>query len=275
MKRVCIGTWRLGGMHFGPYDQRDAHEMLSACLEYGITCFDTAHFYAKGQSNDVLRPHIADIPRSDLTVMAKGGLKWDGNSVVHDGSSDQLRRDVEESLQSLGLDYVDYYFLHWPDPSTPILDSATALANLKSQGLIKEWGLSNITLDDFSSEVLGLGPSCAQIKYNILDHNEDLLKGLNSMGLVVSTYSPLEQGLLTDSFDIDRLSKKDWRLRNPHFRNEESGQRVKELRDDAHSLGASLEEYSLNWVWSQQDISRIIMGPRTVGQLQSMLEYLT
>jgi aryl-alcohol dehydrogenase-like predicted oxidoreductase len=274
LSRICIGSWRLGGMHFGPYDQRLAHEMLDYCIDGGLLAFDTAQFYAKGQSNLVLRPHLKNASRSSMFVMAKGGLKWDDNAVLHDASAAHLKEDLYETLDTLDLDYLDYYFLHWPEPGRDLRESTSALVQFKKEGLIRHWGLCNVSPTEIDSLDLSDEIDGVQIKFNALDHNLGYLNSFDAMGVNVFAYSPLEQGILSDRFDPRRLTKKDWRHRNRHLTNSQSISRINGLRLDAKALGQPLEQYALNWVFNNSKLTRIIAGPRTVAQLKGMLNYL-
>ena len=106
LDKLCLGTWSLGGSHFGPYDCSNVGHCLNQAYDLGIRKLDTALFYAKGQSVSFIKQHLRS-KREHLFISSKGGLIWEGNAVHHDASPRALVNDCEATLRALNTDYLD------------------------------------------------------------------------------------------------------------------------------------------------------------------------
>jgi len=134
-------------------DEQAAVAAITRARSAGINFFDAAQAYGFGRSERLLGRALAAELRSarDTVVIAtKGGLRMDGDQLVRDASPAWLRKGVEASLEALGTDYIDLYQVHWPDPATPIGETAAALAELIREGLIRHVGVSNYTTDQIT-----------------------------------------------------------------------------------------------------------------------------
>lgn len=258
MTKFVCGTWVLGGEGFGKVDLRESRLVLESAFEKGIKIFDTALFYAHGKSVALLRD-LAKSVRKDIIIWSKGGLKWDGNKVLHDASPQALRTDLEKTLISLGTDYLDCYFLHWPDPRVSLDVSMDALEQFKLEGLVREVGVCNIP-----HQV----PYPHQIHHNLLVDGSELFN--DSFPNIV--YSPLEQGLLTSKSVgwINNLGKRDWRRRNLVFKRNNLESTLLKLHDQASRKSMSLLAFSLDYLLRDTRVSNIIIGPRNRDQLETI-----
>ena len=145
---IAFGTWQLGG-DWGEFDELEAITAIRHARELGVNLFDTAQAYGFGVSERLLGRALRDeldSHREDLVLATKGGLRIDAREgLVRDSSPAWLRSGVEESLKNLGVDYIDIYQVHWPDPSTPFAESARALGALVDEGKIRHVGVSNFS----------------------------------------------------------------------------------------------------------------------------------
>ena len=142
---IAYGTWQFGG-DWGPVDERAAVDVIRHARSLGINFFDTAQAYGFGRAERLLGRALAAglrASREQLVIATKGGLRMDGDRLVRDASPAWLRKGVEASLEALGIDRIDLYQVHWPDPGTPIRETAAALADLVREGLIRHVGVSN------------------------------------------------------------------------------------------------------------------------------------
>jgi len=149
---IAYGTWQFGG-DWGPVDEQAAVAAISGARSAGINFFDTAQAYGFGRSERLLgRALKAELrsARDSVVIATKGGLRMDGDRLVRDASPAWLRKGVEVSLEALGTDYIDLYQVHWPDPATPIGETAAALAELVREGLIRHVGVSNYTTEQIT-----------------------------------------------------------------------------------------------------------------------------
>ncbi|NOX20043.1 MAG: aldo/keto reductase [Nitrospirae bacterium] len=272
MAWLWIGTWSMGGEGFGPHDERESLEVLRLALREGIRHFDTAGFYAHGRSEELLSKALKGI-RGSCFISTKGGLKWQGKKVVHDASPEGLRRALTESLHRLKTDYLDLFQLHWPDPQVPVPESIDALKEMQTEGLIRYWGVGNLSeaqVREYLSEYKDIPH---QVHFNPLHRTDSVLRAGRCF-CINCIISPLEQGLLAEgksSSGRTALSKRDLRRRNPYFMNPQAVERCKKLRELTSKAPYPLSVYVLLWIASKEDVHTLIPGPRKIWQLKEIL----
>src|SRR5215470_17236291 len=219
---LAYGTWQFGG-DWGPVDERAAIEAIQHARSLGINFFDTAQAYGFGRSERLLGTALAADLRStreSVVIATKGGLRTDGDRLVRDASPAWLRKGTEASLEALGTDYLDLYQVHWPDPHTPIRETAAALTELTREGLIRHVGVSNYTtgqIADFSSV---LPVETVQPPYHLFrrDIETGLLPYAAARGIGVLAYGPLAHGLLGGTLtEATAFAAGDWRGHSPAF----------------------------------------------------------
>src|SRR5689334_4470088 len=205
---LAYGTWQFGG-DWGPVDKQSAMAAIGNARSLGINFFDTAQAYGFGRAERLLGAALAAELRSarkSVVIATKGGLRIDGETLIRDASPAWLRKGVEASLDALGTDYIDLYQVHWPDPATPIPETAAALADLVREGLVKHVGVSNYTtaqIEEFST-VLPVEPVLPP--YAAAHH------------IGVLAYGPLAHGLLGGAItESTTFSAGDWRAHSPAF----------------------------------------------------------
>lgn len=148
VSEIGFGGWQLGGRGWGSFRAEDARRAVARALELGINLFDTAGVYGFGRSEALLADALRRAPEGTV-VVSKGGLVWDGRGrVSHDSRPRSLALQLEGSLRRLRRDRLEVFLLHWPDPRTPVLESAGALEELRRRGSTLAWGLSNFPLAD-------------------------------------------------------------------------------------------------------------------------------
>ncbi len=272
MAWLWIGTWSMGGEGFGPHDERESLEVLRLAIREGLRHFDTAGFYAHGRSEELLSKAIRGI-RKSFFVSTKGGLKWQGRKVVHDGSPEGLREALKESLKRLRTDYIDLLQLHWPDPRVPLPESIDALKQLKAEGFIRFWGVGNLTEEEVKKYLSKYEDIPHQVHFNPL-HRTDRVLRAGKRSCINCVVSPLEQGLLgsgRSSEGRDALTKRDIRRRNPYFMDQETVERCKRLRMLASKGGLPLSVCVLLWIASKEHVHALVPGPRRLYQLKEIL----
>ena len=276
VSRLALGTWEFSGA-WGKFDEDHATAIVRRACDLGINFFDTAHEYGFGEAERILGGVIRDgvgRDRADLIIGTKGGLRPTGDGPVRDASPEWLRQDVDSSLQALGMDYIDVYQVHWPDPDVPAAETAGAMAELVSEGKIRHAGVSNYSADQVREFSETLPVESVQPPYNMFrrEIEADLLPYCvyNNVGVLV--YGPLSHGLLTGTITSDtRFSPEDWRSRSPVFTGADfvhDLQIVEELRPVAHGLGVTLAQLAIAWVLAQPGVNVAITGAQHIGYLQ-------
>jgi len=271
---LWTGTWSMGGEGFGPHDERESLKVLELAVENGIRHFDTAGFYAHGRSEELLRK-IVRTDREKFFISTKGGLVWDGRRVVHRAAAGELRAQLLESLERLKTDYIDLYQLHWPDPEVPLQESINALKVFQREGLIRYWGVGNLTEKQVMEHLAGEKDIPHQVHFNPVHRSRAVLDAGRDC-CINCIISPLEQGLLgsgRSSKGKEGIGKKDIRNRNPYFTDQrvmEWSRRLEELVKDSNLSKVSVV---LMWICAQPHVHALIPGPRKERQMKEILEF--
>jgi len=272
---LAYGTWQFGG-DWGPVDESAAIEAIAHARLLGINLFDTAQAYGFGRSERLVGKALAaDLrdSRDSVVIATKGGLRMDGDRLVRDASPGWLRTGVEASLDALGTDHVDLYQVHWPDPATPIGETAAALADLVGEGLIRHVGVSNYgtaQIDEFSAV---LPVETVQPPYHLFrrDIEADLLPYAAAHDIGVLAYGPLAHGLLGGAIsEATTFGPGDWRSHSPAFTGEGFDRNLRvvaELRRFATARGASTAQLAVAWVLAHPAVQVAIVGARTPAHL--------
>ena len=269
-----LGCWPLAGMTRDGITAAAAVATVAAAIDIGITHLDTAYCYGEqGESERAIHGGLRG--RRDRVILAgKCGIHWEsGRKQRVDGRPTRLRREVEESLVRLGTDRLDLLYLHAPDPTIPIEESAGALRGLLEAGKARAIGGSNMTvaqLERFSAEC----PLAAcQMPYNMLQRGiEDAVLPWcrrNQVAMVV--YWPLMKGLLAGCMHRGRVfSASDSRHKYPMFNGVEFERNldfVDDLRPIAARLQCDLPDLVLAWTAEQDGITSVLFGATSPDQV--------
>ena len=267
VSRIAFGTWQLGG-DWGQTDEAAATTAMHRALEIGVNLFDTAQAYGFGASEQLLARALRGVPRDELVIATKGGLRMDGPVLRRDSSPQWLRRGVEDSLRALETDYIDLYQVHWPDPATPFAETATALGELVREGKIRHVGVSNYDaaqIDEFSR---ALPVETIQPPYHLFrrDIESELLPYAEAHDIGVLVYGPLAHGLLSGALtEQTTFDPGDWRSRSAAFSGEGFRSNldvVARLSALAAELGISVDQLAVAWVLQHRAVHVAIIGTR-------------
>lgn len=285
---VSLGLWH----NFGGVDGFETgRQILLAAFDRGVIHFDLANNYgpppgsAEEMLGRVLRTDLGP-SRDELIISTKAGyLMWPGPCGEFGGRKHMIA-SLDQSLHRLGLDYVDIFYSHRPDPETPLEETMGALAMAVQQGKALYVGLSNYPTDatlEACSLLRGLGVKCLihQPSYSMLDRwvEEGLLDALEREGLGCIAYSPLAQGLLTDRYrggvpEGSRVAKSHGFLTAERL-TPELLEKVERLAKIAQARGQSLAQMSLAWVLRDPRVTSLVVGASSIDQLQQNLDCLT
>ena len=193
-----------------------------------------------------------------------------------DGSARYLEKAVAASLRRLGLDYLPIYFLHWPDPKTPLRETFAALEALRQQGKILHIGISNATASQIKTALRYAKISFVQARINFLEKiDREIIKSCSESGIKILAYNVLGAGLLTGKFTKDtRFPATDRRSRLSSFTGEGIRNTDKKLelhRQRADQMGFSLAQYAIHWALKQRFVTSVILGIKNCRQLSENL----
>jgi aryl-alcohol dehydrogenase-like predicted oxidoreductase len=277
LSRIGLGTWAIGGWMWGGPDDNAASETIRRALDAGITLIDTAPAYGQGHSEEVVGQAL--VGRRDRAIIStKVGLEWDAQGAVHrNASAKRIRTEIQDSLRRLRTDHVDVYHVHWPDPETPMEETAGAMRSLYEAGLIRAIGVSNFSpaqMDEFAK----YAPLHAlQPPYNLFERGieRDVLPYAIENGLTALTYGALCRGLLSGSIHEDTaFSGDDLRRDDPKFEQPRLGQylrAVSRLDELARTrFGKRVIHLALRWVLDQSGVGAALWGARRPDQLDAL-----
>jgi len=276
VSRLAFGTWEFSS-DWGHADEDAAITMIRRARDLGINFFDTAQQYGFGASERILGKALrSDLShnREDVVIATKGGLRATDNGLVRDASPEWLRKGVESSLSSLGIDYIDVYLVHWPDPKLPASETAGALADLVSEGKIRHVGVSNYDTAQVEEFSAALPVEVAQPPYHLFrrDIEVDLLPYCHNHGIGVMVYGPLAHGLLTGTMKPDTsFAAQDWRAKSDIFTGDgflRNLEVVTQLQHLAADLGVTVSQLAIAWTLAQPGVHVAIVGAQHVTYLQ-------
>lgn len=243
----------------GNADDEESTRTIHRAIELGVTFFDTAEIYGPFVNEEFLGRAIKG-QRDKLVIATKMGFKIaDGGIVGVDGSAANVKRACEGSLQRLGVDCIDLYYLHRVDKQVPIEETVGAMAELQAEGKIRHIGLSEAGPETLRRAAAIAPITALQSEYSVWERNleDGILATCAELGIGVVPYSPLGRGFLAgDLKSLDDLPADDWRRQDPRWQpgNFEANMKIVEaVRQIAASHGASPAQVALAWLLSRGD----------------------
>jgi aryl-alcohol dehydrogenase-like predicted oxidoreductase len=287
-----FGAWAIGGggwaFGWGPQDDTASIATMRHALERGINWIDTAAVYGLGHSEEVVGRLLRDLPASERPlVFTKCGLVWDERDPMAPPrrvlEPESIRRECDASLRRLGVERIDLYQFHWPDETTRVEDSWSEMVRLVDAGKVRLAGVSN-----FDGPLL---ERCEAIRHVdslqppfSLIHREAAAREIpwcakHKTGVIC--YSPMQSGLLTDSFskqNVARFAPDDWRRRSSDFL-EPSLSRNLALRDSLRPIaqrhGSTVSAIALAWTLAWPGVTGAIVGARSPQQVDGWIDAAT
>lgn len=284
---VSLGLWH----NFGGVDvYENSRSMVLRAFDLGITHFDLANNYGPppGSAEETFGQILAkDLHpwRDELFISSKAGYyMWEG-PYGEWGSRKYLVSSLDQSLKRMGLDYVDLFYHHRPDPDTPLEETMQALDFIVRSGRALYVGISNYPADkarEASRILKSLGTPCLihQPKYSMFDRwvEDGLLQTLKEEGIGCIAFSPLAQGLLTDKYlggipDGSRASKSHGFLKPAHITDDKLA-KVQKLNALAQQRGQTLAQLALAWVMRHEEMTSVLIGASKVSQIDDAVGML-
>jgi aryl-alcohol dehydrogenase-like predicted oxidoreductase len=274
---IAFGTWQLGG-EWGEFDEQQAVAAIRQARALGVNLFDTAQGYGFGASEQLLGRALRDDldkRRDEVLVATKGGLRMTNDGLVRDSSPEFLRRGVEDSLGALGVDYVDVYQVHWPDPNVPFAETAAALDALVEEGKIRHVGVSNFDAAQMAEFARTRPVETLQPPYHLFrrEIEAEVLPYAREHDIGVLVYGPLAHGLLTGALDEEtKFAPDDWRSGAPFFEGESYRHNLRAVgelqRFASEELGCTVSQLAIAWTLANPAVQVAIIGARHPGHIE-------
>ncbi len=274
VSRVALGTWAIGGWMWGGTEEKRSIDTIHAALDKGINLIDTAPVYGFGKSEEIVGKAVAEYGgRENLFLSTKVTLDWTGNGIRRNGSRDRIMREIEDSLKRLQTDFIDIYYVHWPDCTRPMAETAAVMRELYDQSVIRAVGVSNFTADQMDAFRGECPLHLCQPPFNIFERDieKDIKPYCERHDIALMTYGAICRGLLSGKMTKDRkFEGDDLRNNDPKFKEPRFSsylQAVAKLEKLAKKrFNRSLLAFSLRWIF-EKGIPIAIWGGRTPSQM--------
>ncbi|HCV6223492.1 TPA: aldo/keto reductase [Staphylococcus aureus] len=269
---IALGTNAVGGHNLYPnLDEEQGKDVVRQAINHGINLLDTAYIYGPERSEELVGEVVKEYPREQIKIATKGSHEFDENQEVHQNNQPEyLKQQVENSLKRLQTDYIDLYYIHFPDNNTPKDQAVAALQELKEQGKIKAIGVSNFTLDQLKEANKDGYVDVVQLEYNLLHReNEAVLQYCVDHQITFIPYFPLASGILAGKYD-ENTKFSDHRTKRRDFKPgvfEENVRRVKALESIAAAHQTSIANIVLAFYLTRPAIDVIIPGAKRAEQV--------
>ncbi|WP_339169428.1 aldo/keto reductase [Paenibacillus sp. FSL H7-0943] len=275
-----LGANAVGGHNLFPgLNDETGRNIVRSALDHGINFIDSAFIYGPGRSEELIGEVLKERgDRDNVVIATKGAHVITGDKITLDNSPAFLRQSVEDSLKRLQTDYIDLYYIHFPDESTPKDEAVGELKKLKDEGKIRAIGVSNFSIEQLKQANKDGHVDVLQSHYNLLhrDAEQDLLPYTQEHGISFVPYFPLASGLLGGKYKQgDTFS--DIRKNDPLFQGEtfaKNLEKVDKVRQIANAKGVEVAHVVLAWYLTVPSIDALIPGAKRPEQIVSNLETL-
>jgi methylglyoxal reductase len=264
------GTWEMGNDFFGEVDEKIAIDAIRASIDAGVNMVDTAAAYGSdGASEKVVAKAIKGLRDKVVLATKLGVLRIDGE-YVRCLNTNIMRREIEDSLRRLETDYIDVYYIHWPDFNSSIEDALELMVKFKEEGKIRAIGVSNFDTSLIQKAIDIVDISVVQPPMSMLNRSSvenGILPLCNEKGVGVITYGSLGGGILTGKMQKPVTGGKELRSVFYSFYEEPMWSKCQELlgvlRGIADDKGTTVAQVSINWVLAQPGVTCSLMGATT------------
>jgi len=280
LPELVLGCGNFGGIGSAPElfghgeSDEQAHAIMDAAWSLGMTAFDTADAYGGGRSETAIGKWIrATENRPTLTTKTFAPMEVGED---HGLGRDRILRQIESSLERLGVDHVDLYLAHAPDPDTPVEETFGAFEELVERGLIRAYGVSNVAADELRVALAAGRPALVQNSYSLLDRGDEqeVLPLCAEHGVVYEAFSPLAGGWLTGKYRRgeeppggSRMTKRPGPYEQ--FREDRVYDALEAFAAAASERGLDSATLAHAWLLAQPNVTALIVGPRRPEHLET------
>ena len=279
---VGFGAWAIGGGNWefawGPQDDNESIGAIHRALDLGVNWIDTAAIYGLGHSEEIVGRALKSTSDKPF-VFTKCSMRWhQDRSIYRSLKTESIAEELEGSLRRLGVETIDLYQIHWPNPETEIEEGWEALARFQKEGKIRWIGVSNFSVDQMK-RALKIAPiTSLQPPYSMLRRaiEEEILPFTRFNNIGVINYSPMVSGLLTGKMTAERVAafpQDDWRRRAVEFnepRLSRNLQLVELLREVGNGHNVSPGVVAVAWTLHHPAVTAAIVGGRSAQQVEGL-----
>src|SRR5436305_4550551 len=279
---IGFGAWAIGGGNWefawGPQDDNESIRAIHRALDLGINWIDSAAIYGLGHSEEIVGKALRSSSQKPL-VFTKCSMRWHPDGTIYRSlKSDSLAEEVENSMRRLGVETIDMYQVHWPDPADQIEEGWETLARFKEQGKLRYIGVSNFNVEQMKraqkiEPITSLQPPYSMLRRGI---EAEILPFAQANHIGVINYSPMLSGLLTGKMTSERaatLPADDWRRRAVEFKEPRLSRNLKLvelLREIGAGHGVSPGVVAVAWTLHHPAITAAIVGGRSAAQVEGV-----
>jgi aryl-alcohol dehydrogenase-like predicted oxidoreductase len=279
---IGFGAWAIGGgdwqYAWGPQDDSESIAAIHRALDLGINWIDTAAVYGLGHSEEVVARAIKTSSHKPY-IFTKCSLRWREDKTIYNSiKAASVAEELEGSLRRLGVDTIDLYQVHWPNPEGEIEEGWEALARLREQGKIRWIGVSNFSADQIKraqkiAPITSLQPPYSMLRRAI---EKEILPYTLANGIGVINYSPMLSGMLTGKMTAERVAAMpvdDWRKKAPEFNEPRLSvnlRLVESLREIGNAHGVTPGVVAVAWTLHHPAITAAIVGGRSGKQVEEL-----
>jgi aryl-alcohol dehydrogenase-like predicted oxidoreductase len=283
---IGFGAWAIGGgdwqYAWGPQDDRDSVAAIHRALDLGINWIDTAAIYGLGHSEEVVGRAVRSSSHKPY-IFTKCSMRWHKDRSIYNSlKAESLAEEVEASLARLGVETIDLYQIHWPNPDGEIEEGWETLSRLREQGKLRWIGVSNFSVEQMKraqkiAPITSLQPPYSMLRPAI---ETEILPFAQKNGIGVINYSPMLSGLLAGKMSAERvaaLPADDWRRKNAEFNEPKLSRNLRLvalLREIGHGHGVSPGVVAVAWTLHHPAITGAIVGGRSAKQVEETAEAL-
>lgn len=291
---LSLGCWAIGGGEWwGNNDDQISIDTICRAVQLGVNWIDTARVYGFGHSEEVVGKALKLLPRRKMILSTKCGIQWyddggelhfmkEGHAVRRDLAPKAIRRDLELSLKTMGTEYVDVYYTHWQCKTyglVPIEETMEELLKMKQEGKIRAIGASNTDLQILEDYIRAGQLDVIQEKLSILDRkSEELLPFCEEHGIMLQTYSPIEQGLLAGKASDNYVPKPGEVRDGKTWWRPENIRRVNGMlagwKDLTEKYQCTLANLCIKWNSMLSSNINVLCGTRKVSQIEDIASSL-
>jgi aryl-alcohol dehydrogenase-like predicted oxidoreductase len=284
---IGFGAWAIGGGNWefgwGPQDDKESTAAIHRALDLGINWIDTAAIYGLGHSEEIVARALKSTHHKPL-VFTKCSMRWNADrSIYRSLKADSLVEELENSLRRLGVETIDLYQVHWPNPPEEIEEGWETLARFKEQGKIRNIGVSNFNVEQMERAIKIAPITSLQPPYSMLRRaiEAEILPFAQAHNIGVINYSPMVSGLLTGKMTAERVAAfpaDDWRRRGVEFNEPRLSRNlrlVELLREIGSARNVGPGVVAVAWTLYHPSITAAIVGGRSAEQVDGLAPALT
>lgn len=268
-----LGCMSMTDFAYGPADEDEALATLHRAIELGVTFLDTADIYGLTENERLVGRAIAG-RRDEIVLATKFANRIGPNGAYVDGSPAWAREACDASLERLGVDHIDLYYLHRPDTTVPIEESVGAMAEMVEAGKVRYLGLSEASVDTIRRAAATTTITALQSEWSLFTRGleAEIVPTCRELGIGIVPFSPLGRGILAGALtSTETLAENDFRRRNPRFSDDHFEQNlaaVEVVREVADAHGCTPAQVALAWLYAQGDDIVPIPGTKRRAYLE-------